>query len=108
MERLKKSFPERRRLQNRLRPNVFSSAISIQAVGHTFVEALILFVMLVLVFLKHGGRPSFHFWRFPLVRLRPPDVFSIMLLLGFSLNTLCCSGSYLAIGIVGGRAIVRC
>jgi len=45
-------------------PTVFVRE-SIQAVGHTFVEALILVVIVVLVFLQTWRRPSFHFWRFP-------------------------------------------
>jgi len=94
----------RRRLQNRLRPNGFVRE-SIQAVGHTFVEALILVVIVVLVFLQT--------WRASIIPLLALPVslvgkFSIMLLLGFSLNTLSLFGLVLAIGIVVDYANRRC
>ncbi len=76
---------------------------SIQAVGHTFVEALILVVLVVLVFLQT--------WRASIIPLLALPVslvgtFSIMLALGFSLNTLSLFGLVLAIGIVVDDAIV--
>jgi multidrug efflux pump len=102
MERLKKSFPEGVDYKIAYDPTVFVRE-SIQAVGHTFVEALILVVLVVLVFLQT--------WRaslIPLVALPVSLVgtFSIMLALGFSLNTLSLFGLVLAIGIVVDDAIV--
>jgi len=102
MERLKKSFPEGVDYSIVYDPTVFVRE-SIQAVGHTFVEALILVVIVVLVFLQT--------WRASIIPLLALPVslvgtFSIMLLLGFSLNTLSLFGLVLAIGIVVDDAIV--
>jgi multidrug efflux pump len=102
MERLKKSFPEGVDYRIAYDPTVFVRE-SIQAVGHTFVEALILVVIVVLVFLQT--------WRASIIPLLALPVsligtFSIMLALGFSLNTLSLFGLVLAIGIVVDDAIV--
>jgi multidrug efflux pump len=102
MERLKKSFPEGVDYTIAYDPTVFVRE-SIQAVGHTFVEALILVVLVVLVFLQT--------WRASIIPLLALPVslvgtFSIMLALGFSLNTLSLFGLVLAIGIVVDDAIV--
>src|SRR6266699_1529837 len=102
MERLKKSFPEGVDYSIVYDPTVFVRE-SIQAVGHTFVEALILVVIVVLVFLQT--------WRASIIPLLALPVslvgtFSLMLLLGFSLNTLSLFGLVLAIGIVVDDAIV--
>src|SRR3982075_2063084 len=102
MERLKKSFPEGVDYSIVYDPTVFVRE-SIHAVGHTFIEALILVVLVVLVFLQT--------WRASIIPLFALPVslggtFSIMLLLGFSLNTLSLFGLVLAIGIVVDDAIV--
>ena len=102
MARLKKSFPEGVDYKIVYDPTVFVRE-SIQAVGHTFVEALILVVIVVLVFLQT--------WRASIIPLLALPVsligtFSIMLALGFSLNTLSLFGLVLAIGIVVDDAIV--
>ncbi|MCU1240073.1 MAG: transporter, hydrophobe/amphiphile efflux family [Candidatus Acidoferrum typicum] len=102
MERLKKSFPEGVDYKIVYDPTVFVRE-SIHAVGHTFVEALILVVLVVLVFLQT--------WRASIIPLLALPVsligtFSIMLALGFSLNTLSLFGLVLAIGIVVDDAIV--
>jgi multidrug efflux pump len=102
MERLKKSFPEGVDYKIAYDPTVFVRE-SIRAVGHTFIEALILVVLVVLVFLQT--------WRASVIPLAALPVslvgtFSIMLLLGFSLNTLSLFGLVLAIGIVVDDAIV--
>jgi len=102
MERLKKSFPEGVDYRIAYDPTVFVRE-SIQAVGHTFIEALILVVLVVLVFLQT--------WRASVIPLLALPVslvgtFAIMLLLGFSLNTLSLFGLVLAIGIVVDDAIV--
>src|SRR6266850_805739 len=88
MERLKKSFPEGVDYKIVYDPTVFVRE-SIRAVGHTFVEALILVVIVVLVFLQT--------WRASIIPLLALPVslvgtFSIMLVL--------------AIGIVVDDAIV--
>jgi multidrug efflux pump len=102
MARLKKSFPEGVDYKIAYDPTVFVRE-SIRAVGHTFVEALILVVIVVLVFLQT--------WRASVIPLLALPVslvgtFSIMLALGFSLNTLSLFGLVLAIGIVVDDAIV--
>jgi len=102
MERLKKSFPEGVDYKIAYDPTVFVRE-SIQAVGHTFIEALILVVLVVLVFLQT--------WRASVIPLLALPVslvgtFSIMSALGFSLNTLSLFGLVLAIGIVVDDAIV--
>src|SRR6266571_4736796 len=102
MERLKKSFPEGVDYKIVYDPTVFVRE-SIQAVGHTFIEALILVVLVVLVFLQT--------WRASIIPLLALPVslvgtFAIMLALGFTLNTLSLFGLVLAIGIVVDDAIV--
>src|SRR3981189_969601 len=102
MERLKKSFPEG--VDNKiLEATTVFDPESIRAVGHTFIEALILVVIVVLVFLQT--------WRASIIPLLALPVsligtFSVMLALGFSLNTLTLFGLVLAIGIVVDDAIV--
>src|SRR3989440_367444 len=102
MERLKKSFPEGVDYKIAYDPTVCVRE-SIQAVGHSFIEALILVVLVVLVFLQT--------WRASVIPLLALPVsligtFTIMLALGFSLNTLSLFGLVLAIGIVVDDAIV--
>jgi multidrug efflux pump len=102
MERLKKSFPEGVDYKIVYDPTIFVRE-SIHAVGHTFVEALVLVVLVVLIFLQT--------WRASIIPLLALPVslvgtFSIMLALGFSLNTLSLFGLVLAIGIVVDDAIV--
>ena len=102
MARLKKSFPEGVEYSFVYDPTVFVRQ-SIEAVGHTFIEALLLVAIVVLVFLQT--------WRASIIPLLALPVslvgtFSIMLALGFSLNTLSLFGLVLAIGIVVDDAIV--
>src|SRR5580692_4619118 len=102
MARLKAQFPEGLDYRIVYDPTVFVRQ-SIEAVGHTFVEALILVVLVVLIFLQT--------WRASIIPLLALPVslvgtFSIMLALGFSLNTLSLFGLVLAIGIVVDDAIV--
>src|SRR5207244_4811810 len=81
MERLKKSFPEGVDYKIVYDPTVFVRE-SIQAVGHTFVEALILVVIVVLVFLQTWRASIIPLLALPVSRI---GTFSIMLALGFSL-----------------------
>ena len=102
MERLKKNFPEGVDYKIVYDPTIFVRE-SIRAVGHTFIEALVLVVIVVLVFLQT--------WRASIIPLLALPVslvgtFSVMLALGFSLNTLSLFGLVLAIGIVVDDAIV--
>ncbi|PTR32534.1 multidrug efflux pump [Luteibacter sp. OK325] len=76
---------------------------SIEAVIHTLIEAICLVVLVVILFLQT--------WRASLIPLLAVPVsiigtFSILLLLGYSINALSLFGMVLAIGIVVDDAIV--
>ena len=76
---------------------------SIEAVIHTLLEAILLVVLVVIVFLQT--------WRAAIIPLAAVPVslvgtFSVMLALGFSINALSLFGLVLAIGIVVDDAIV--
>src|SRR5205807_6468514 len=76
---------------------------SIEAVVHTLLEAILLVVIVVIVFLQT--------WRASIIPLAAVPVslvgtFAVMLALGFSINNLSLFGLVLAIGIVVDDAIV--
>jgi HAE1 family hydrophobic/amphiphilic exporter-1 len=78
-------------------------AQSMEAVVHTFIEAILLVVLVVVLFLQN--------WRaavIPLVAIPVSIIgtFAILLALGFTLNTLTMFGLILSIGIVVDDAIV--
>ncbi|MBW6399389.1 efflux RND transporter permease subunit [Roseomonas sp. HJA6] len=78
-------------------------AQSMEAVLHTFMEAIVLVVLVVILFLQN--------WRAAVIPLLAIPVsiigtFAILLALGFTLNTLTMFGLILAIGIVVDDAIV--
>ncbi len=78
-------------------------AQSMEAVLHTFVEAILLVVLVVILFLQN--------WRAALIPLLAIPVsiigtFAVLLAMGFTLNTLTMFGLILAIGIVVDDAIV--
>ena len=102
MERLKRNFPPGVDYRIVYDPTVFVRE-SINAVAHTLLEAILLVVIVVVVFLQT--------WRASIIPLVAVPVslvgtFAIMLALGFSLNTLSLFGLVLAIGIVVDDAIV--
>jgi multidrug efflux pump len=102
MERLKASFPPGVDYRIVYDPTVFVRE-SIDAVAHTLLEAILLVVIVVVVFLQT--------WRASIIPLVAVPVsligtFAVMLALGFSLNTLSLFGLVLAIGIVVDDAIV--
>jgi hydrophobe/amphiphile efflux-1 (HAE1) family protein/NodT family efflux transporter outer membrane factor (OMF) lipoprotein len=102
MEELKKNFPEGIDYNVVYDPTIFVRH-SIEAVIHTLIEAIILVVLVVIVFLQT--------WRAAIIPLAAVPVsligtFSIMLGLGFSINALSLFGLVLAIGIVVDDAIV--
>src|SRR5271156_1013541 len=102
MEELKKNFPEGIDYSVVYDPTVFVSH-SIEAVIHTLIEAILLVVLVVIVFLQT--------WRASIIPLAAVPVslvgtFAIMLGLGFSINNLSLFGLVLAIGIVVDDAIV--
>lgn len=102
MLNLKKRFPEGVDYQIVYDTTIFVEQ-SLDAVVHTFFEALMLVVLVVLVFLQS--------WRAAIIPLLAVPVsivgtFAIMASLGFSLNNLSLFGLILAIGIVVDDAIV--
>jgi len=102
MEDLKKNFPEGVDYAVVYDPTVFVSH-SIEAVVHTLVEAILLVVVVVVLFLQT--------WRASIIPLAAVPVslvgtFAVMLALGFSINNLSLFGLVLAIGIVVDDAIV--
>ncbi len=102
MEELKKNFPEGVDYSVVYDPTIFVRH-SIEAVIHTLVEAVLLVVIVVIVFLQT--------WRASIIPLAAVPVslvgtFAVMLGLGFSINNLSLFGLVLAIGIVVDDAIV--
>ncbi|MCT8944702.1 efflux RND transporter permease subunit [Shewanella putrefaciens] len=102
MARLAKSFPEGLQYEIVYDPTVFVRG-SIEAVVKTLLEAVLLVVLVVVLFLQT--------WRASIIPLVAVPVslvgtFAFMHLLGFSLNALSLFGLVLAIGIVVDDAIV--
>ncbi|PKU23554.1 efflux RND transporter permease subunit [Telmatospirillum siberiense] len=102
MADLKQHFPEGVDYSIVYDPTVFVRG-SIEAVVHTLLEALVLVVLVVIVFLQT--------WRASIIPLLAVPVsivgtFAIMHLFGFSINALSLFGLVLAIGIVVDDAIV--
>src|SRR5215470_4596394 len=102
MEELKKNFPDGIDYSVVYDPTVFVRH-SIEAVVHTLLEALLLVVVVVILFLQT--------WRASIIPLAAVPVslvgtFALMLALGFSINNLSLFGLVLAIGIVVDDAIV--
>ena len=102
MERMKKTFPKD---VDYLVPYETISVVSasIDEVLHTFIEALLLVVIVVFLFLQN--------WRATLIPVLAIPVsligtFAFFIPLGFSINTLTLFGMILAIGIVVDDAIV--
>ena len=102
MEEMKHNFPEGIDYDVVYDPTVFVSH-SIEAVVHTLIEAILLVVVVVVLFLQT--------WRASIIPLAAVPVslvgtFAVMLALGFSINNLSLFGLVLAIGIVVDDAIV--
>jgi len=102
MEELKKNFPEGLDYSIVYDPTVFVRD-SIKAVIHTLLEAVLLVVLVVILFLQT--------WRASIIPLLAVPVsiigtFAAMHLFGFSINNLSLFGLVLAIGIVVDDAIV--
>jgi multidrug efflux pump len=102
MAELKKSFPDGIDYDPAYDPTVFVRG-SISAVLHTLIEAILLVVIVVIVFLQT--------WRASIIPLLAVPVsligtLGVMHLFGFGLNTLSLFGLVLAIGIVVDDAIV--
>ncbi|HEX4646619.1 MAG TPA: multidrug efflux RND transporter permease subunit, partial [Verrucomicrobiae bacterium] len=102
MEELKKNFPAGLDFSVVYDPTIFVRH-SIEAVIHTLVEAILLVVIVVILFLQT--------WRASIIPLAAVPVslvgtFAVMLGVGFSINNLSLFGLVLAIGIVVDDAIV--
>jgi len=102
MKELKQNFPDGLEYSVVYDPTIFVRH-SIEAVVHTLIEALVLVVLVVILFLQT--------WRASIIPLAAVPVsligtFAIMLGLGFSINALSLFGLVLAIGIVVDDAIV--
>jgi multidrug efflux pump len=102
MAEMKKDFPEGVDYKIVYDPTRFVKQ-SIEAVVHTLLEAILLVVLVVIVFLQT--------WRASIIPLAAVPVsivgtFAFLLLFGFSINTLTLFGLVLAIGIVVDDAIV--
>jgi len=102
MEDLKKRFPQGVDYTIVYDPTVFVRE-SINAVVHTMLEAVVLVVLVVILFLQT--------WRASIIPLVAVPVsivgtFAVLLGFGFSINTLSLFGLVLAIGIVVDDAIV--
>ncbi|MGH8157398.1 MAG: efflux RND transporter permease subunit [Rhodanobacter sp.] len=102
MAQLKQDFPQGVDYSIVYDPTVFVRG-SIEAVAHTLLEAILLVVLVVILFLQT--------WRASIIPLVAVPVsligtFAIMYLAGFSLNALSLFGLVLAIGIVVDDAIV--
>lgn len=102
MKELKENFPDGLDYNIVYDPTIFVRK-SIEAVVHTLLEAIVLVVLVVILFLQT--------WRASLIPLAAVPVslvgtFAVMSALGFSINALSLFGLVLAIGIVVDDAIV--
>ncbi|MGH8853122.1 MAG: efflux RND transporter permease subunit [Telluria sp.] len=102
MDELAKDFPEGVEYSIVYDPTQFVRE-SIDSVIHTLLEAVVLVALVVIVFLQT--------WRASIIPLLAVPVsvvgtFAVMLMFGFSINTLSLFGLVLAIGIVVDDAIV--
>ncbi|CAN5570729.1 multidrug efflux RND transporter permease subunit [soil metagenome] len=102
MDELAKSMPEGVEYRIAYDPTQFVRA-SIESVVHTLLEAVLLVVLVVILFLQT--------WRASIIPLLAVPVsvvgtFAVLHLLGFSINALTLFGLVLAIGIVVDDAIV--
>jgi multidrug efflux pump len=102
MEKVKANFPAGVSYDIVYDPTRFVQT-SIEKVVHTLVEAVLLVVLVVIIFLQT--------WRASVIPLLAVPVsivgtFAVLLLLGYSINTLTLFGLVLAIGIVVDDAIV--
>lgn len=102
MEELKKTFPKGIDYEIAYDPTKFVND-SIEAVIHTLLEAVVLVVLVVIIFLQT--------WRASIIPLLAVPVsvvgtFAALMVMGFSINVLSLFGLILAIGIVVDDAIV--
>lgn len=102
MDRLSKSFPEGVAYAIPFDTTLFVQA-SLEAVIHTFIEALILVVLLMFLFLQNFRATIIPLLAVPISVI---GTFTGLWLLGFSINLLTLFGLILAIGMVVDDAII--
>lgn len=102
LDSLAKDFPPGMKYSIDYNPTEYI-AESIGAVEHTLVEALVLVVLVVLVFLQSWRAAIIPIVAIPISLI---GAFAVLLAFGYSLNTLSLFGLVLAIGIVVDDAIV--
>src|SRR5471032_3499223 len=102
MEELKQNFPQRLEYRIVYDPTVFVRG-SIEAVVHTLLEAVLLVVLVVILFLQTCRASIIPLLAVPIFIV---GTFAVMYMFGFSINALSLFGLVLAIGIVVDDAIV--
>ncbi len=102
MESLSKDFPKGLKYDIVYNPTEFI-AKSVEAVFHTIIEAVILVVIVILLFLQNWRAAIIPIVAIPISLI---GTFAVMQALGFSINNLTLFGMVLAIGIVVDDAIV--
>ena len=102
VEQLSKNFPDGLEYRIAYNPTRFVEE-SIEEVGHTLLEATILVVLTVFIFLQRWQATLIPVVAIPISLI---GTFAFMSALGFSLNSLSLFGLVLAIGIVVDDAIV--
>ena len=102
MTRLSESFPQGMEYRIVYNPTEFISQ-SIDAVLHTLLEAIVLVVLVIVVFLQKARASIIPVLAIPISLV---GTFAVLAMLGYSLNNLSLFGLVLAIGIVVDDAIV--
>ncbi len=102
MDVLKKDFPAGLQYSIPYNPTEYVSA-SVEAVQHTLLEAVVLVVVVVLIFLQTWRAAVIPIVAIPIALV---GTFAVQLALGFSINSLSLFALVLAVGIVVDDAIV--
>ncbi|MEM8840048.1 MAG: efflux RND transporter permease subunit, partial [Pseudomonadota bacterium] len=103
MKELGEDFPSGVEYRLTYNPTEFFTEASIKALEHTILEAVLLVVLVVVVFLQSGRATIIPVLAIPVSLL---GTFIAMSALGYSINTLTLFGLVLAVGIVVDDAIV--
>jgi hydrophobe/amphiphile efflux-1 (HAE1) family protein len=102
MDTLKKDFPAGLQYSIPYNPTEYVSA-SVEAVQHTLLEAVVLVVIVVIIFLQTWRAAVIPIVAIPIALV---GTFAVQLALGFSINSLSLFALVLAVGIVVDDAIV--
>jgi len=103
MAELAEDFPAGVEYRSTYNPTDFFTIESIKALEHTIIEAIVLVVLVVIVFLQSGRATIIPILAIPVSLI---GTFIAMSALGYSINTLTLFGLVLAVGIVVDDAIV--